>query len=219
MKSYKFFKFFFILAMMWISIFAQSSFCFDINNIQREPKLILAESNQNIENGKSDLRDYVYAAVACMKLNRLQEAHKWIEKGFIHIRTRQEKAGMYAQKAFVFSLEKNYIKALENIKKTIFLEPKNGFYASLYQTYAILSSDELEKDVATTHIQQILPNAAGKEILDPVTGSVIIVSIVCATILVMYYTGGEEQQNLIIRTMPEILKTMNPISQILKTKS
>ncbi len=115
MGNYKTFQFILIIAIMLTPIFPESPFCFDLNNIQKEANILLSEVQQNIDNEKADLGDYVYAAVACMKLSRFQEAHKWIGQGMAHTKTVQQKAGMYAQEAFIFSLEKNYIKAVESI--------------------------------------------------------------------------------------------------------
>ena len=115
MGNYKTFQFILIIAIMLTPIFPESPFCFDLNNIQKEANILLSEVQQNIDNEKADLGDYVYAAVACMKLSRFQEAHKWIGQGMGHTKTVQQKAGMHAQEAFIFSLEKNYIKAVESI--------------------------------------------------------------------------------------------------------
>lgn len=188
---------------------------FNKNFNGKEPAKVFSIVENKCKNNRYTMADCIDGTIAAALMKEFVKAESFVDKGLLLCKNNKQKAVFYAQHAIIFSLtaqaeeEKNkknthYKNALQKAKKAAQFFPDNEYFTSLYQTYSILAGDKLEKRTAEVGMKQLVADAAGKEVMDPVTGSVIIVGMLTSSFVTIYLASDNDTRKILAGHMPEI---------------
>lgn len=211
--------FLFFIGLTLVSLSAQQVLKLDVENIKSQPESQLNLAMEKIAQGIKNVEVYTIAAMASMYLYKHEDAYKFLEQAEELEECKKNSkihASIYAQKAMAASLiglqkkdkneaSKHYFQAAELARNAAMLVDGNITYAGYWETYSRLSNDHEQHAVALRYLQSIDPEQSKEQpVMDPVTGTVIVVSLVCATWSFMYTVSEPDQRKLMIQTFPDL---------------